>query len=74
MQFLPFIHLFRRLLSARYEPSVVLCAGDKDMSRTDFLPPKAHRRVVDIVPLHNLRIFSFVECLAFFQPLVQWVQ
>lgn len=53
---------------------MVLCAGDKDMSRTDFLPPKAHRRVVDIVHLHNLRIFSFVECLAFFQPLVQWVQ
>lgn len=46
----------------------MLCAGDKDMSRTDFLPQKAHQCVVDIIHLHNLRIFTFVECLAFFQP------
>lgn len=47
---------------------MVLRAADKEMSRTDFLPQKAHLRVTDTVHLRHLHIPNFVERLDFFQP------
>lgn len=52
----------------RCEPSMVLHAADKEMSRTDFLTQKAHLRVTDTVHLRNLHIPNFVERVGFFQP------
>lgn len=47
---------------------MVLRVADKEMSRTDFLPQKAHLRVTDTVHLRHLHIPNFVERLDCFQP------